>query len=66
VLQFGPDNLFQNNRARRLEPGIEVNGPDDRFQRVYQQSGLAAASAFFFPPPQAKIFTQLKPLGDVN
>ena len=54
-LQFRDHDDSQHQPARRLQSAIQINGCQHGLQRIHQQGGLVAASAFFFAPPQAQI-----------
>ena len=62
TLQLWNDDAFENKSPGGLQPAIEINGRQNRFQRIDQQRRFSAPAAFFFAAAQAQIVTQLQRL----
>ena len=56
----------QHESPRRLQSRVQIDGGQNRFQRVHQKRGLVAAAAFFLAPSQVQIVSQLQFLGHAD
>src|SRR6202022_4242607 len=58
--QFGGYDFAHHELARRLESSIQIYRRQDGFQRIDQQSRLAASSALFFASPQSQVVAKFQ------
>ncbi len=65
VGQGGLDDVFFDEGACGGEAAVEIEGGDDRFEGVGEESGLFAASALLFAPAEEEERTEVDAGGDL-
>src|SRR6202008_4161415 len=64
--QLRSNHRLQNEPPGDFESTVEVEGRQDRFQRIHQQGGFQASATFLFAPPKAQIIPQPQRLRDLD
>ena len=60
ALQLRRDHIAQYKFAGYLQPAVEIDSCQDRFQGIDQQSGFATSAALFFSAAQPQVVAQLQ------